>query len=74
MDAYAIHDDQGKIVSVAFMNTDELITVGVLPADGEIVTRITPPQNVDPQDSASLEALIRDYCVDVGSGRLVQSK
>lgn len=74
MDAYAVHDHLGNIVSVSFVNSEEGLDAGLLPPEGHTITQVQVPASFDPQDGASIESLVRDYRIDTKSGQLIQAK
>jgi hypothetical protein len=74
MEAFAVHDQLGNILSISFVDLPEGLSGGRLAPAGHIVTRIRAPRNVKPEDSAALEALVRDYRVDVAKGELTRAK
>jgi hypothetical protein len=74
VEAYAIHDQFGSIVSLAFVEADAKLTIRPLARAGCAVTRVTLPTTINPKNASAVETLIRQYRVDAESGRLTKRK
>jgi len=74
METYAIHDHLGHIVSVAIVAPTKEIRGGPLVPPGCSMTPIKTPEQLNPEDSASVESFIHDYQINVRNGQLVRAK
>ena len=74
MEAYVIHDHLGTVVSLAIINPDKKLSLRRIPPAGCTVTHVKLKKTIDPEDSAAMDALVREHRIDIESKQLVRIK
>jgi len=72
MEAYAIHDHLGTVVSMAIVSPDKEFSLRRIPSDGCTVTHVTLDKKINPEDAAAIEALVREHRIDIESKQFVR--